>query len=168
MVFGLNATLPCNQNIILIMKKNLIFIAAILLFSNNSNAQFEKLLCKIKSKKTEEKSTITSNSDEPIKKKESSKKSGDFSTVWETQFENKAENIGMVSSDGIIVIGSDENSASALDSDRKPLYNDNYKKMNTDKINKYKKQFAVFKDGGGYLFLFDSRTLGKDRVAVLT
>ena len=167
LVFGFNATLPCNQNIILIMKKNLIFIAAILLFSNNSNAQFGKLLSKIKSKKTEEKSTTTSSSDEPIKKKGSSKKSGNFSTVWETQFENKAESIAMVSWDGTIVIGSDENSASALDGDGKPLWDGDYKKMTTNKTNKCEKQFAVFKDGGGYLFLFDSRTLGKDRVACL-
>ena len=167
LVFDFNATLPCNQNIILIMKKNLIFIAAILLFSNNSNAQFGKLLSKIKSKKTEEKSTTTSSSDEPIKKKGSSKKSGNFSTVWETQFENKAESIAMVSWDGTIVIGSDENSASALDGDGKPLWDGDYKKMTTNKTNKCEKQFAVFKDGGGYLFLFDSRTLGKDRVACL-
>ena len=167
LVFDFNATLPCNQNIILIMKKKLIFIAAILLFSNNSNAQFGKLLSKIKSKKTEEKSTTTSSSDEPIKKKGSSKKSGNFSTVWETQFENKAESIAMVSWDGTIVIGSDENSASALDGDGKPLWDGDYKKMTTNKTNKCEKQFAVFKDGGGYLFLFDSRTLGKDRVACL-
>ena len=73
----------------------------------------------------------------------------------------------MVSGDGAIVIGTDENSASALDGDGKPLWDGDYKKMTTNKTNKCEKQYAIFKDGGGYLFLFDSRTLGKDRVACL-
>ncbi len=149
------------------MKKSLILVATIMLFSNNSNAQFGKLLNKIKGKKTEETTTTTTSNSEPIKKKGSSKKSGNFLTVWETQFENKAENIAMVSWDGTIVIGTDENSASAIDGDGKPLWDGDYKKMTTNKTNKCEKQFAVFKDGGGYLFLFDSRTLGKDRVACL-
>ncbi len=109
----------------------------------------------------------SSKKEEPIKKKGSSKKSGNFTTVWETQFENKAERIAMVSWDGTIVIGTDDNSASAIDGDGKPLWDGDYKKMTTNKTNKCEKQFAVFKDGGGYLFLFDSRTLGKDRVACL-
>ncbi len=111
--------------------------------------------------------TLKSKPEEPVKKKGSSKKSGNFATVWETQFENKAERIAMVSWDGTIVIGTDENSVSAIDGDGKALWDGDYKKITTNKTNKCEKQFAVFKDGGGYLFLFDSRSLGKDRVACL-
>jgi PQQ-like domain len=140
---------------------------------------FSKMKNKIKdatksddSKKEEKDKTEVASADskkeEPKKKKGSSKKSGNFTTVWETQFENKAERIAMVSWDGTIVIGTDDNSASALDGDGKPLWDGDYKKMTTNKTNKCEKQFAVFKDGGGYLFLFDSRTMGKDRVACLS
>ena len=150
------------------MKKSLTLLAATLLFANVANAQFGNLLNKIKGKKPDE-TTKTENttSTEPIKKKGCAKKSGNFSTVWEAQFENKSDRIAMVSWDGTIVIGTDENSASALNGDGKPLWDGDYKKMTTNKTNKCEKQFAVFKDGGGYLFLFDSRTMGKDRVACL-
>ena len=149
------------------MKKSLILIVTALLFANVSNAQFGNLLNKIKGKKTDETSKTETKTEEPVKKKGSSKKSGNFSTVWEAQFENKAERIAMVSWDGTIVIGSDDNSASALDGDGKPIWDGDYKKITTNKTNKCEQQFAVFKDGGGYLFLFDSRSLGKDRVACL-
>ena len=152
------------------MKKLVTLFTVALLFTNVSNAQFGKLLNKIKGKKTDETATTTvttATNQELIKKSGSSKKSGNFSTVWETQFENKAERIAMVSWDGTIVIGSDDNSASALDGNGKPLWDGDYKKMTTNKTNKCEKQFAVFKDGGGYLFLFDARSLGKDRVACL-
>lgn len=147
--------------------KSLLVLSALVLTTAVSNAQFGNLLNKIKGKKTEESAKTESVAAEPTKKKGSSKKLGNFETVWETQFENKAERLAMVSWDGSVVIGTDENSASALDSNGKPLWDGDYKKMTTNKTNKCEKQFAVFKDGGGYLFLFDSRTIGKDRVACL-
>ncbi|MBC7494811.1 MAG: PQQ-binding-like beta-propeller repeat protein [Flavobacterium sp.] len=149
------------------MKKSFILIVTTLLLANVSNAQFGNLLNKIKGKKTDETSKTETKTEEPVKKKGSSKKSGNFLTVWEAQFENKTERIAMVSWDGKIVIGSDDNSASVLDGDGKPIWDGDYKKITTNKTNKCEKQFVVFKEGGGYLFLFDSRSLGKDRVACL-
>ena len=64
------------------------------------------MLSKIKGKKTDETSKTKTKIEEPLKMKRSSKKSGNFQTVWEAQFENKAERIAMVSYDGKIVIGS--------------------------------------------------------------
>lgn len=145
------------------MKNFLALLCITVLSTNIANAQFGNLLNKVKGKKNDE----TTKTEEPIKKKGSSKKSGNFTTIWETQFENKAERIAMVSWDGTIVIGSDENSASAIDGNGKPIWDGDYKKITTNKTNKCEKQFAVFKDGGGYLFLFDSRSMGKDRVACL-
>ena len=168
-VFINQATLYCNIKINTNTMKKLLTIVTIAALSTQvANAQFGNLLNKIKGKKTDETTkTETTTSTEPAKKKGSAKKSGNFSTVWEAQFENKSDRIAMVSWDGTIVIGTDENSASALNGDGKPLWDGDYKKMTTNKTNKCEKQFAVFKDGGGYLFLFDSRTMGKDRVACL-
>jgi hypothetical protein len=147
--------------------KTLSIITCLCMVSSPSNAQFKKLLDKVKGKKAETTETSTTSNTVSIKPKGNSKKSGNFTTVWENQFENKAERIAMVSWDGTIVIGTDDNSGSAIDGDGKPLWDGDYKKITTNKTNKCEKQFAVFKDGGGYLFLFDSRSLGKDRVACL-
>ncbi len=149
------------------LSKKFAIFAFVIIIAPPANAQFKKLLDKVKGKKTETSQSEITNLESPKSKKGSSKKSGNFSTVWEAQFENKAERIAMVSWDGTIVIGTDQNSASVLDGDGKPLWDGDYKKITTIKTNKCEKQFAVFKDGGGYLFLFDSRSLGKDRVACL-
>ena len=82
------------------------------------------------------------------------KKSGSFATVWESEFENKATRIAVVNGDGSYVVGSDDNSASVLDLDGKPLWNGDYKKLTTNKTNKSEYQYTVWKKGGGYLFFF--------------
>lgn len=99
--------------------------------------------------------------------KSAGKKTGNFSTVWEAQFENKASFLAHSSSDGDLIIGTDDNSASAIDKDGKPIWNGDYKKLTTNKTNKSEYQYTIWKDKGGYLFLFDERSLGTDRVAVL-
>ena len=73
--------------------KNLLLLSAIVLTTATSNAQFGNLLNKIKGKpKTETATTDAKPAEESKVKmgKGSSKKSGIFATVWETQFENKA------------------------------------------------------------------------------
>ena len=82
-----------------------------------SSAQFGKLLDKAKEKVGGGKSA--------------GKKSGSFATVWESEFENKATRIAVVNGDGSYVVGSDDNSASVLDLDGKPLWNGDYKKLTT-------------------------------------
>ncbi len=96
------------------------------------------------------------------------KKSGQFATVWEGAFDNKATRLAVSSSNGDIILGTDDNSASALDKDGKPIWSGDYKKMTTNKTNKSEYQYVQWKNGGGgYLFLFDERKMGTDRVAVL-
>lgn len=118
-----------------------------------ASAQFGKLLDKAKSK-------VGGGST-------AGKKSGDFTTVWESEFENKATRIAVVNGDGSYVIGTDDNSASVLDKEGKAIWNGDYKKLTTNKTNKSEFQFTVWKKEGGYLFLFDERKLGTDRVACL-
>ena len=114
-----------------------------------SEAQFGKLLAKVKG----------------VYK--AGKKSGNFSTVWESEFENKATRLALCSGAGNFIVGTDDNSASVLDESGKAIWNGDYKKLTTNKTNKSEFQYVIWKENGGYIFLFDERSLGKDRVAVL-
>ncbi len=99
--------------------------------------------------------------------KAQSKKSGQFKTVWESEFANKADVISMINQNGTFVLGTDGNSATALNGEGKQLWEGDYKKMTTNKTNSSEFQMYVRSKDGGYLFLFDSRKLGTDRIAVL-
>ena len=118
-----------------------------------SSAQFGKLLDKAKAK-------VGGGSS-------AGKKSGSFATVWESEFDNKATRLAVINGDGSIVVGTDDNSASVLDKDGKAVWNGDYKKLTTNNTNKSEYQYTQFKTKGGYLFLFDERKLGTDRVACL-
>ncbi len=135
------------------MKK---LILVMLAFSVGStlpaSAQFGKLLEKAKS-------AVSGGS--------AGKKSGSFATVWEAEFDNKASRLAVVNSKGDIIVGTDDNSASSLDKDGKAVWNGDYKKITTNNTNNSEMQFAIFTDKGGYLFLFDQRKLGTDRVACI-
>lgn len=132
------------------MKKiTVIMLAITMLSALSSSAQFGKLLDKVKGKSG------------------AGKKSGDFTTVWESEFENKASRLALCSGQGHFIIGTDDNSASVLDESGKAIWNGDYKKLTTNKTNKSEYQFVIWKENGGYVFLFDERTLGADRVAVL-
>ena len=95
------------------------------------------------------------------------KKSGNFKTVWESEFSNKADVISMINQDGSFVLGTDGNSATVLNGEGKQLWEGDYKKLTTNKTNSSEFQMYVRSKDGGYLFLFDSRKLGTDRIAVL-
>lgn len=100
-------------------------------------------------------------------KKSAGKKSGSFTTVWESEFDNKATRLALCDGTGEYIIGTDDNSASVIDTQGKAIWSGDYKKLTTNKTNKSEFQYTIWKDKGGYLFLFDERTMGKDRVAVL-
>lgn len=95
------------------------------------------------------------------------KKTGSFSTVWESEFDNKATRLAVVNSNGELIVGTDDNSSSVLDKDGKPIWNGDYKKITTNSTNKSELQYTIFTENGGYLFLFDQRKLGTDRVACI-
>ncbi|MEO6848982.1 MAG: PQQ-binding-like beta-propeller repeat protein [Mucilaginibacter sp.] len=95
------------------------------------------------------------------------KKTGSFQTVWEGEFANKATRLALTNEDGSIIIGTDDNSATVLNSEGKQVWNGDYKKLTTNKTNSSEFQYVIHSATGGYLFLFDSRTFGADRVAVL-
>ncbi|MGF1924869.1 MAG: PQQ-binding-like beta-propeller repeat protein [Bacteroidia bacterium] len=99
--------------------------------------------------------------------KAQSKKSGNFKTVWESEFSNKADVISMINSEGSFVLGTDGNSATVLNGEGKQLWEGDYKKITTNKTNSSEFQYYIRNKDGGYLFLFDSRKLGTDRIAVL-
>jgi outer membrane protein assembly factor BamB len=129
------------------MKKSIFVMMTLVLASTlPAHAQFGKLLGKGKS---------------------AGKKSGSFATVWESEFDNKATRLALCDGDGQYIIGTDDNSASVLDAEGKAVWNGDYKKLTTNKTNNSEYQYTIWKDKGGYLFLFDKRSLGTDRVAVL-
>ncbi|MBC7642668.1 MAG: PQQ-binding-like beta-propeller repeat protein [Flavobacterium sp.] len=157
-----------------------VVIAAMFTAATPANAQiggfFNKVKDKLKGDKTEKpaevkstSATATTKTEEPKKKLSGGqKKSGSFATVWEAEFENKASFLAVANGAGTTILGTDDNSASVLDTDGKPVWNGDYKKITTNKTNNSEYQFSIFKEnGGGYLFLFDSRSMGKDRVACL-
>ena len=126
----------------------LILLAFSILGVIPASAQFGKLTDKLKGK--------------------GSKKSGSFATVWESEFENKATKLALCDGSGQTIIGTDDNSASVIDTDGKAVWNGDYKKLTTNKTNNSEYQYTVWKsDKGGYLFLFDERSMGTDRVACL-
>jgi hypothetical protein len=114
-----------------------------------THAQFGKLLDKVKGKSV------------------AGKKSGSFATSWESEFDNKATRLALASADGAYIIGTDDNSASVLDGTGKIIWSGDYKKITTNKTNNCEYQYVVWKEKGGYLFLFDARSMGTDRVAVI-
>jgi len=131
------------------MKKNtLLIMAAFLAVSINAQAQFGML------------KSLTGGG-------KAGKKSGNFQTVWESEFDNKASRIALSNSDGSIIIGTDDNSATVLNSEGKQVWSGDYKKLTTNKTNNSDFQYVIKGDKSGYLFLFDARTIGADRVAVL-
>ena len=135
------------------MKKLSILALSICMMGTlSANAQFGKLLDKAKSK---------------IGGSSAGKKSGSFSTVWESEFDNKASFLAVSNSDGSYILGTDDNSATVLDQSGKVIWSGDYKKITTNNTNKCEYQFIIWKENGGYLFLFDERKLGTDRVAVI-
>jgi len=131
------------------MKKNtLLIMAAFLAVSINAQAQFGML------------KSLTGGG-------KAGKKSGNFQTVWESEFDNKASRIALSNSDGSIIIGTDDNSATVLNSEGKQVWSGDYKKLTTNKTNNSDFQYVIKGDKSGYLFLFDARTIRADRVAVL-
>lgn len=103
------------------------------------------------------------------KGKSAGKKSGNFSTVWESEFDNKATRLALALNGGEYIIGTDDNSATVLDANGKIVWSGDYKKITTNKTNKCEYQYIIDKGAGkgGYLFLFDERSMGTDRLAVI-
>lgn len=133
------------------MKKLSILVLSICLMGTvQSNAQFGKLLGK-----------VTGGG------KSAGKKSGNFTTVWESEFDNKATRLAVNDGDGTYILGTDDNSATVLDANGKMVWSGDYKKITTNKTNKCEYQYVIWKPKGGYLFLFDERKMGTDRVAVI-
>ncbi|MBK0384289.1 PQQ-binding-like beta-propeller repeat protein [Pedobacter sp. SD-b] len=98
------------------------------------------------------------------------KASGNFKSVWESEFSNKATVLAVTGSSGdSYILGTDDNSASVLDGEGKQIWAGDFKNITTNKTNKCDYQYSIWKENGkgGYLFLFDSRKLGTDRIAVL-
>lgn len=100
-------------------------------------------------------------------KSSAGKKSGSFATVWESEFDNRATRLAVNNGDGSLILGTDDNSATVLDASGKVVWSGDYKKITTNKTNNSEYQYVIWKDKGGYLFLFDARKFGTDRVAVI-
>ena len=84
------------------MKKlSLLMLAFFVMTTLPSSAQFGKLLDKAKAK---------------MSGSGAGKKSGSFATVWESEFGNKATVLAVCGGTGEFIIGTDDNSASVLDS----------------------------------------------------
>jgi hypothetical protein len=149
------------------MKKISLFMLVICMMTAlPTMAQFGKLLDKVKGKpKTETTADgAVTKTEEPKQKKQ---KKGEFKSVWESEFDNKATILAVTNSDGSIILGTDDNSATVLDGSGKTIWSGDYKKITTNHTNNCEYQFVVYKEGGGYLFLFDSRSMGTDRVACI-
>ncbi len=95
------------------------------------------------------------------------KKSGNFKTVWESEFSNKVTRLAKTNQTGKFILGTDDNSATVLDENGKQIWEGDFKKITTNKTNKSEFQYYIYSKSGGYLFLFDSRKLGTDRIAVI-
>ncbi len=99
-----------------------------------------------------------------------SKTSGNFKTIWESEFSNKADFLAVTGGNGDgLVLGTDDNSATVMNSEGKMVWEGDYKNITTNKTNKSEYQYSIWKEDGkgGYLFLFDARKLGTDRIAVI-
>lgn len=132
--------------------KKLIILLLLACSGFNSKAQFGKLKEKL--------GNITGGS-------KAGKKSGNLSTVWESEFANKASRLAMINDGGSFILGTDDNSATVLNTDGKEIWSGDYKKITTNKTNSSEFQYFIHDENGGYLFLFDRKSLGKDRIAVL-
>ena len=130
-------------------KTTLVMMMLVLVSTLPANAQFGKLLDKVKGKSS------------------AGKMKGGFSTVWESEFDNKASRLALCDGDGQYIIGTDDNSSSVLDANGKVIWSGDYKKITTNKTNNSEFQYIIWKEKGGYLFLFDARTFGSDKVAVI-
>lgn len=130
-------------------KTTLVMMMLVLASTLPANAQFGKLLDKVKGKSA------------------AGKKSGNFATVWESEFDNKASRLALCDGDGQYIIGTDDNSATVIDAEGKAIWSGDYKKITTNKTNNSEFQYTIWKEKGGYLFLFDARTFGSDKVAVI-
>lgn len=131
------------------MKKiTLVMLMLSLAVTLPANAQFGKLIGKGKS---------------------AGKKSGSFATVWESEFDNKATKLAVSVNNGKYILATDDNSATVLDVNGKMIWSGDFKKITTNKTNKCELQYVVQKEGenGAYLFLFDEKKLGTDRVACI-
>jgi hypothetical protein len=135
------------------MKKISILVLSLFIASSlPAHAQFGKLLGK-----------VTGGG------KSAGKKSGSFATVWESEFDNRATRLAVCVNGGEYVLGTDDNSATVLDANGKMIWSGDFKKITTNKTNTSEFQYVIQKGvgKGGYLFLFDRRSMGTDRVAVL-
>ena len=132
--------------------KAYLLIATVICVQLSATAQFGKLKEKLNS--------ITGGS-------KAGKKTGSFQTVWESEFSNKADRLALTNQDGSLIIGTDDNSASVLDTEGKERWSGDYKKLSTNKLNSSEFQYVIRGEQGGFLFLFDARKLGKDKIAVL-
>lgn len=132
------------------MKKmtSMVMLSLSLLTTLPATAQFGKLLDKVKGGGGQ-------------------KKSGSFATVWESEFDNKASRKALTDGSGKYIIGTDDNSATVLNAEGKLIWSGDFKKITTNGTNKCEYQYTIWKDDGGYLFLFDERKMGTDRVAVI-
>ncbi|WP_395053416.1 PQQ-binding-like beta-propeller repeat protein [Flavobacterium sp.] len=147
------------------MKKLSLFMLTICIMATyQSQAQFGKLLGKKDKTKTEE---TDKKAEEPKKSSgKGSKKTGDFTTVWASEFDNKANVLAFVTQSNNFIIGTDTNSATMLDGEGKQLWSGDYKNLTTNKSNKCEIQYLVHGTKNGYLFLFDKK-MGKDKVSIL-
>ena len=55
---------------------------------------------------------------------------------------------------GIMLLGTDDNSASVLDASGKAIWSGDYKKITTNKTNNSEYQYVIWKEKGGYLVSF--------------
>ncbi len=127
---------------------SMVMLSVSLLATLPATAQFGKLLDKVKGGGGQ-------------------KKSGSFATVWESEFDNKASRKALTDGSGKYIIGTDDNSATVLNAEGKLIWSGDFKKITTNGTNKCEYQYTIWKDDGGYLFLFDERKMGTDRVAVI-
>jgi hypothetical protein len=76
-----------------------------------------------------------------------SKTSGNFKTVWESEFSNKASVLAVTGSDAdSYVLGTDDNSASVLDGNGKQIWEGDFKNINTNKNIKCEYKYSIFKE----------------------
>lgn len=91
-------------------------------------------------------------------------KSDGFTTVWESEFDNKATVLSVVNSEGNMILGTCDNQATMLDASGKTIWNGKYKALSTNGVSDANFQFSVW--GANALFVFDKK-MGKDKLSVL-
>lgn len=89
----------------------------------------------------------------------------EFQMVWESDFENRSEVLAVSSFKGDIIVGSDENEATALDGSGKKMWSGKFKEITgKEGANKADYQYILFDPN--LLFLFDKK-MGKDHISVI-